>query len=383
MKNTSVIIAVLSFVASIFVAAFIGAGLAMWDQNMGVNDVVEYVSKSNEDVVLDTHKIVNSSTDIIIKYTTPDYNAPVISSSSAKISPMVSMPEPIKAKALELAANEVNEEESQEDSSEVEPEEAVEENSEEDNEDELEEEIIITSEVAGIPELVKAGSEEVIVNSNLIPESQLAEGEYRDPIETFPLDFTEVPESYFDDALFIGDSRVQGLGMYSGTNATFFAATAFQLFEYKTFKVVPTSNGKVPIFDVMPYDAFTKVYIKVGLNELGCVSEEKFISVYQELLDQVRMMQPRAIVYIQAVFPVTAAKSSTDGTHNNPKIAARNESIKAFAAANNCYYIDASAPFVDETGALRSETTADGIHMYARFMPEWIEYLRTHAVPWP
>lgn len=383
MKTVKVEVIIVSFVLSIFVAAFVGAGLAMWDQNIGVKDVTDYIAKSNEDVVVGTHTIVNSSTDIIIKYTTKDYEKPIMSSSS-RIEPMASMPDSLKAKAEELSSNSEETAETTddvEDSSDVTTEEEIPEETE--TEDELQG-VQITPEISGIAELSKAGGEEMVVNESMaIPGEPLEEGEFRDPIATFPLEMTEVPESYFDDALFIGDSRVQGLGMYSGTNATFFATTAFQLFQYKTFKVVPTANGKIPIFDAMPYDVFTKVYIKVGLNELGCVSEEKFIDVYQEMLDQIRLMQPRAIVYIQAVFPVTAAKSATDRTHNNPKIASRNESIKAFAAANNCYYIDASEPFVDETGALRAETTADGIHMYARFMPEWIEYLRKHAVPWP
>ena len=55
-------------------------------------------------------------------------------------------------------------------------------------------------------------------------------GENIDPTANYPLPFTEVDLSYFDDALFIGDSRVAGLAMNSGTNATFYAVTSFQLY---------------------------------------------------------------------------------------------------------------------------------------------------------
>jgi len=247
--------------------------------------------------------------------------------------------------------------------------------------------IKITGEISGIPEIVRAGSEDdVIVNSQVNNEQQVVSGEVTlDPYASYPLPFEteKVPTSYFDDALFIGDSRVQGLGMYSKTNATFYAITAFQLYKYKTFKVVPTANGKVPIFEAMPYDKFTKIYIKVGLNEMGSVSDEPFINAYTSLINELRVMQPRAIIYIHAILPVTATKSATDKTHCNENINKRNELLKNFAEMMHCYYVDVGSYFADETGALKSETTSDGIHMAGKYMPMWIDALAENAVKWP
>lgn len=247
--------------------------------------------------------------------------------------------------------------------------------------------IAITGEISGIPEIVKAGSQDdVIVNSQANNDQNVVTGEVTlDPYASYPLPFEteKVPTSYFDDALFIGDSRVQGLGMYSKTNATFYAVTAFQLYKYKTFKVVPTPNGKVPIFEAMPYDRFTKIYIKVGLNELGTVSDEPFINTYTELINELRVMQPRAIIYIQAILPVTATKSATDKTHCNANITKRNELLKSFAEMMHCYFVDVGPYFADETGALKQESTADGIHMYGKYMPMWIDALAENAVKWP
>ena len=247
--------------------------------------------------------------------------------------------------------------------------------------------IAITGEISGIPEIVKAGSQDdAIVNTQANNDQNVVTGEVTlDPYASYPLPFEteKVPVSYFDDALFIGDSRVQGLGMYSKTNATFYAVTAFQLYKYKTFKVVPTPNGKVPIFEAMPYDRFTKIYIKVGLNELGTVSDEPFINTYTELINELRVMQPRAIIYIQAILPVTATKSATDKTHCNANITKRNELLKSFAEMMHCYFVDVGPYFADETGALKQESTADGIHMYGKYMPMWIDALAENAVKWP
>lgn len=264
------------------------------------------------------------------------------------------------------------------------------EESEEEQEEELQEKektpLRITAEISGIATVVRAGDAEAeVVNEIPIPQAVAASeaAQNIDPLADYPLPYTEVDGSYFDDALFIGDSRVAGLAMNSGTNATFFAVTSFQLYKYKTFKVVQTSEGKVPIFDAMPYDRFTKIYIKVGLNELGSVTDEPFLNCYKSFIEELRMMQPRAIIYIQAILPVTQVKSQTDRVHCNENITKRNANLKSFAELMKCYYVDAGPYFADETGALKAETTADGIHMYSKYMPQWIDALRQQAVVWP
>ena len=251
-------------------------------------------------------------------------------------------------------------------------------------EDKEKEPIRITAEISGIETIVRAGdSESETVNEIKIPEQPKVTNENIDPLKDYPLPYEEVDLSYFDDALFIGDSRVAGLAMNSGTNATFYAVTSFQLYRYKTFKVVQTPSGKVPIFDAMPYDKFTKIYIKVGLNELGSVTDEPFLDAYASLINDLRVMQPRAIIYIQAILPVTQVKSQTDKVHCNENIKKRNENLKSFAELMKCYYVDVGPYFADETGALKAETTADGIHMYSKYMPMWIDALRKQAVKWP
>ncbi len=221
----------------------------------------------------------------------------------------------------------------------------------------------------------KAGSEDEIVT--------MEEGEAPpalDPTANYPLPFTKVDESYFTDALFIGDSRLQGFGFWSGLPATYYCATGFQLYKYDTTKVVQTENGKVPIFDAMPYDAFTKIYIKVGLNELGYGTEENFEKKYAELIAKLREYEPRAVIYVHGILPVTAAKSEKDKAHNNPNILVRNASLEKFAKTQKAYYLDAGPALAAEDGSLRPEITGDGIHLKPEYMKIWREYLCEHAI---
>ena len=240
---------------------------------------------------------------------------------------------------------------------------------------------VVSSEVAGINSVLRAGTNDIIVYQ--LADHRASAGGTQvitDPNADFPLPFSTVDLSYFDDALFIGDSRMLGFGMYSGlTNATFYAVTSFSLFRYETMPVVQTENGKVPIFTALPYDRFTKIYIKVGLNELGG-SEGAFLQVYDEFVQKLREMEPRAIIYTHAILPVTAEKSTTDFTHSNENINRRNATLKQYAEENKCYFIDIAPVVSQEDGSLMPEMTGDGIHLKAGYMELWKEYLRTHAV---
>lgn len=237
-----------------------------------------------------------------------------------------------------------------------------------------------SSEIAGIGEVVSAGTNDIIVYKPAADGEVARTSVISDPNANYPLPYSTVDLSYFDDALFIGDSRMQGFGMYSGlTNATFYAIQSFSIFKYQTMPVVQTPSGKVPIFTALPYDQFTKIYIKVGLNELGG-SDETFLQTYDELITKLREMEPRAIIYTHAILPVTAAKSATDKTHCNENIQRRNAALKQYAEEHQCYYIDVAPVVSIEDGSLMPEMAGDGIHLKAGYMELWKEYLRTHAV---
>ena len=235
--------------------------------------------------------------------------------------------------------------------------------------------LTISADTDGVESITKAGSSDEI---ELAGDDETPE--VLDPLADYPIPFTTVDESYFTDALFIGDSRLQGFGFWSGIPATYYCATGFHVYKYETTNVVQTENGKVPIFEAMPYDAFTKVYIKVGLNELGYGTEENFEKTYAELIARIREYEPRAIIFVHAILPVTAEKSNTDKAHNNANIAARNAALEQFAKEQKAYFIDAGPALSDAEGNLRPEMTSDGIHLKPEYMKLWRDFLCEHGV---
>lgn len=361
----------LALVLLALIAAFAGIGLAIWDTGSSVKEVYSLAFNDTGKVVVAEKKTIEIEENPITGL--KDDIEPDTSSEAKGNVKQLSEQGGIKSIINNTGEKAENTDEETVENTENTIEEVKE-----------KEPIRITAEISGIETIVRAGdSESETVNEIKIPEQPKVTNENIDPLKDYPLPYEEVDLSYFDDALFIGDSRVAGLAMNSGTNATFYAVTSFQLYRYKTFKVVQTPNGKVPIFDAMPYDKFTKIYIKVGLNELGSVTDEPFLDAYASLINDLRVMQPRAIIYIQAILPVTQVKSQTDRVHCNENIKKRNENLKSFAELMKCYYVDVGPYFADETGALKAETTADGIHMYSKYMPMWIDALRKQAVKWP
>lgn len=361
----------LALVLLALIAAFAGIGLAIWDTGSSVKEVYSLAFNDTGKVVVAEKKTIEIEENPITGL--KDDIEPDTSSEAKGNVKQLSEQGGIKSIINNTGEKAENTDE-----------ETVENTENTIDEVKEKEPIRITAEISGIETIVRAGdSESETVNEIKIPEQPKVTNENIDPLKDYPLPYEEVDLSYFDDALFIGDSRVAGLAMNSGTNATFYAVTSFQLYRYKTFKVVQTPSGKVPIFDAMPYDKFTKIYIKVGLNELGSVTDEPFLDAYASLINDLRVMQPRAIIYIQAILPVTQVKSQTDRVHCNENIKKRNENLKSFAELMKCYYVDVGPYFADETGALKAETTADGIHMYSKYMPMWIDALRKQAVKWP
>ena len=191
---------------------------------------------------------------------------------------------------------------------------------------------------------------------------------------------TDAPEGYFDDALFIGDSRTVGLASYAPIDgATYFATVGLSTYKIdKSNSEVPGTKGKT--FDqVLKAKKYTKVYIMLGINELG-MDFNKTIENFEKLIDRVQDAQPDAIIYLMANLHVDAARSQRDGVVNNTKINTFNGLLQELADNDEIFYLDVNPIFDDANGCLTAEYTSDGTHPYAKHYPDWTDWIKSHAV---
>ena len=195
-----------------------------------------------------------------------------------------------------------------------------------------------------------------------------------------PLEFTTGTKDYFADALFIGDSRTVGLSEYADLgDATFFADVGMNSFKVLDEKVSVDGVGKVKLEQLLQSKQFGKVYILLGINELGC-STESIIAEIQKLIDVVEEYQPDSLIFLQANLHVTKKKSSSDETYNNENINKLNKAIEELADGEKIFYIDVNEIFSDSEGNLNSELSGDGIHVSAKGYKKWEEWFLTKQI---
>ena len=190
----------------------------------------------------------------------------------------------------------------------------------------------------------------------------------------------QVADSYFDDAAFIGDSRTQGLQLYTGLpNATFYATQGLMVDTFFSKKFVKAGGGKITIPDAMKNQTFKKVYIMLGVNELGWAYEKVFIQKYGEVVDKVKELQPDAKIYVQSILPVAKAKSDGDAIYNNTKISRYNELIEQMCREKGVTYLHVADAVGLDNGALPAGSATDGVHLNREYCYKWLDYLKTHT----
>lgn len=130
-----------------------------------------------------------------------------------------------------------------------------------------------------------------------------------------------VEDSYFDDAVFIGDSRTEGLIINTGlSNATSYVYKGLMVDTVFTKSAVNQDGKKRSVMDAMKSTQFSKVYIMLGINETGWVYSQIFQSKYGDIIDGIREINPGAVIYIQGIIPVSSKVSSTHRYITNAKI---------------------------------------------------------------
>ncbi len=193
-----------------------------------------------------------------------------------------------------------------------------------------------------------------------------------------------VDDDYFCDALFIGDSRTVGLSEYCQElmdRATFYAKISLTIydFEKKSFVKLEDNSEKITIAQALEQKKFGKIYIMLGLNELGGGTPESFGEAYGNVVNRIRELQPDAQIYIQGIMHVTAAKSNKDKVFKNDRINERNQVIAQLADNQHIFYIDMNEATDDENGALTQDLSFDNVHLKAKSYALWYDYLKNHA----
>lgn len=192
--------------------------------------------------------------------------------------------------------------------------------------------------------------------------------------------FQIVERDYFDDALFVGDSRTVGLMEYGNLdNASFFADSGMSVYGLALKKLTIQGKGKVTFDEVLAEKQYGKIYLMLGMNELG-YRFETTKTRYEQTVEKICEAQPEAIIYLCANMHVTKAQSEKDEIYNNQNVNLINEVIANLADDERLIYLDVNELFDDEEGYLSEEYTSDAFHVLGRYYEDWVDWLCTKAI---
>lgn len=190
----------------------------------------------------------------------------------------------------------------------------------------------------------------------------------------------KVSEEYLDDTLFIGDSRTSTLYEYAGwDNATFYVKNGLSIWDVMEEKIAVLEGKTVSVEEALEKKSFGKIYIMLGVNELGRGTPETFSRQYKEVVMRIQELQPDAAVIMQAIMHVTKSKDEEETYINNQEINARNGKLKAVAEELGVYWLDVNEVTDEEnTGCLTEEYSFDGVHLKVKYLDIWKDFLLEH-----
>lgn len=230
----------------------------------------------------------------------------------------------------------------------------------------------------GIPE--NLGIIEESTESDVVEEKQEEITSVEETIEEDTPQIYTADISYFDDALFIGDSRTVGLYEYGGLgNAEVFADSGMSIYKVFNEEFALRSGETVTLNEALSTKDFGKIYIMLGINELG-YDFEQTVERFSEAVDTILTAQPKAYIFIQANLHITKEKSEKSEYFTNSHIDRYNEAISKLADNEQIFYLDVNPLYDDEQGCLSKEFTADHAHIKGKHYTEWVEFILQNAV---
>ncbi len=196
-------------------------------------------------------------------------------------------------------------------------------------------------------------------------------------------DYVLENESYFNDAAFLGDSRTLGISDYAGlAGADFFCdngMTIYKLLEDDGVTYQRTGE-KVDLKEILQEKHYGKIYIMLGMNELGYGDTPMYLKQYLKVIRQIKEWQPGVIIYVMANLHVSREKNNMETEFNNININDKNLASARLANGRDVFYLDCNPLFTDEEGYLQAELTFDGVHLYAQHYDKWRDFLFEHGV---
>ena len=202
--------------------------------------------------------------------------------------------------------------------------------------------------------------------------------------------------SYFDDAVFVGDSVSLKLSYYVNsmrkTDPNFMGKAKFlvsgslgsknALWTISDTSVHPSYKGKkMLIEDAISKMDVKKVFIMLGINDVAICGASGSVKNFSLLIDNIKAKSPNVEFYIQSATPI--AKGCEKGDLTNKNIDLYNKELKKFAESNGYKFLDIASCLKDNQGFLNKDYCSDpsdmGVHFKDNACKIWTDALLNNS----
>ena len=201
-----------------------------------------------------------------------------------------------------------------------------------------------------------------------------------------------VETSFYDDAVFIGDSVSLRLDMYCQAHqgalgkAQFLTAGSLgsgnALEKVTSDSVHPYYQGEhMSVEDGVKASGAKKVFIMLGMNDVGLYGVEDSVKNMETLTGRILEKNPDAEIYLQSMTPMLTGHERK--VLNNENLDKYNAGLKELAKEKGYHFADVASVMKQEDGSLKPEYCSDpegmGIHFTDAGAEAWIDYLLQNA----
>lgn len=195
-------------------------------------------------------------------------------------------------------------------------------------------------------------------------------------------------DSYFNDAVFVGDSITQSLQLFISNrrsygetplgSAQFYAAQSFSLYSASNGGRMKVDGMSMTVPEAVTKSGAAKVFFLLGVNDGTSNSPETYAAEYRAVFTAILDANPDVELFVQSLTPITAKGEKK--SLNNAGTDAINEALKALCDELGLDFIDINTPLKNTSGVLDASYSSDNyVHLNYSGAKIWVETLRTFA----
>lgn len=193
-------------------------------------------------------------------------------------------------------------------------------------------------------------------------------------------------DNYINETIFYGDSITENFAYYNALSWNVVWAKASLTPENAHTWQVPIRPYGVNMTLANAVKTYKpkRLVITLGANAVAVMTEDYFISTYEDLVKKVKENSPDTIIIVQSIFPVDIrwdTHANTNNSINNTKINRLNYKLAEMCERQEVKFLNTAEVLKDSSGRLEKGLgyDSDGIHLLPSGNSKVVEYFRTHA----